>query len=401
MGSIRSSLTSRTSRPRSGHMSGISSSTQRWKEGQVGPTFQGKVNIIIVYLVKIIFVSDNTIRMLSVLKAQVTNLDSSKYKVMLVWDPDNARDIGWLTVEKDRKVDLEALQIRDVNLNKINLSSKSEPEPSNPNNESEGNIVNSNASLTFGVDNQEVIMIEDDVMEDSALHEAENMKMSVVNDADPGCKGKAQCPECKIMVNKKSFPPHMARIHGKKFVKSEQVKCEICSVRVNKVNLKFHMKLKHSILTKCEDCGKTFKSYKGLSSHKRFCKKARNNEQGKTPLGTRPTRSRSATGNVSLSLEPSLRYPGSKTAKRLAIRRSERKPKAELLKEQMEIIEARLLDNDDTKLGIKVAYIENKGRGIKVWIVIRSWIYSKIFIFKGCERFRQGRIRRRVRRGPD
>ena len=92
--------------------------------------------------------------------------------------------IGWLTVEKDRKVDLEALQIRDVNLN---LSSKSEPEPSNPNNESEGNIVNSNASLTFGVDNQEVIMIEDDVMEDSALHEAENMKMSVVNDADPGC----------------------------------------------------------------------------------------------------------------------------------------------------------------------------------------------------------------------
>lgn len=124
-------------------------------------------------------------------------------------------------------------------------------------------------------------------------------------------------------------------------------------------------------------------------------------QQGKTSLGTRQTRSRSATGNVPLSLEPSLRYPGSKTAKRLAIRRSERKPKAELLKEQMERIEARLLDNDDTKLGIEVAYIENKGRGIKVWIVIRSWIYSKIFIFKGCERFRQGRIRRRVRRGPD
>merc|ERR1719234_1370036 len=47
------------------------------------------------------------------------------------------------------------------------------------------------------------------------------------------------------------------------------------------------------------------------------------------------------------------------------IRRSERKPKAELLKEQMEGIEARLLANDDTNLGVEVAFIENKGRGIK------------------------------------
>eukprot|EP00092_Neocalanus_flemingeri_P037403 GFUD01040728.1.p1 GENE.GFUD01040728.1~~GFUD01040728.1.p1 ORF type:complete len:535 (+),score=170.00 GFUD01040728.1:281-1885(+) len=46
------------------------------------------------------------------------------------------------------------------------------------------------------------------------------------------------------------------------------------------------------------------------------------------------------------------------------IRRSERKPKAELLKEQMEGIEARLLANDDIGLGIEVAIIENKGRGI-------------------------------------
>ena len=52
-------------------------------------------------------VSDKIIRMLNVLKAQVTNLDSSKYKVMLVWDPDNARDVGWLTVEKDMKVTLK------------------------------------------------------------------------------------------------------------------------------------------------------------------------------------------------------------------------------------------------------------------------------------------------------
>ena len=47
------------------------------------------------------------------------------------------------------------------------------------------------------------------------------------------------------------------------------------------------------------------------------------------------------------------------------IRRSERKPKAELLKEQMEEIEARLLANDETNLGIEVTFIEHKGRGIK------------------------------------
>jgi len=47
------------------------------------------------------------------------------------------------------------------------------------------------------------------------------------------------------------------------------------------------------------------------------------------------------------------------------IRRSERKPKAELIKEQMEGIEARLIANDDTNLGVEVAFIENKGRGIK------------------------------------
>lgn len=47
------------------------------------------------------------------------------------------------------------------------------------------------------------------------------------------------------------------------------------------------------------------------------------------------------------------------------IRRSERKPKAEILKEQMEGIEARLLANDDKNLGVEVAFIENKGRGIK------------------------------------
>jgi histone-lysine N-methyltransferase SETD8 len=47
------------------------------------------------------------------------------------------------------------------------------------------------------------------------------------------------------------------------------------------------------------------------------------------------------------------------------IRRSERKPKGELLKEQMEGIEARLLNTDDSMLDIEITDIENKGRGIK------------------------------------
>ena len=61
---------------------------------------------------------------LSVLTEQVTNIDS-KYKVMLVWDHDNAREIGVLMVEKDTKVDPDALQFRDVNLHEITISSKS------------------------------------------------------------------------------------------------------------------------------------------------------------------------------------------------------------------------------------------------------------------------------------
>jgi len=80
-------------------------------------------------------------------------------------------------------------------------------------------------------------------------------------------------------------------------------------------------------------------------------------------------------GSVGLAEAPS---PASKAGKLAAaassshkvteyfpIRRSERKPKAELLKEQMEGIEARLLSTDDSVLDIEITMIENKGRGIK------------------------------------
>ena len=48
------------------------------------------------------------------------------------------------------------------------------------------------------------------------------------------------------------------------------------------------------------------------------------------------------------------------------IRRSERKPKAEILKAELETIGSYLAVTDDSKHGIEVAVIENKGRGIKV-----------------------------------
>ena len=50
------------------------------------------------------------------------------------------------------------------------------------------------------------------------------------------------------------------------------------------------------------------------------------------------------------------------------IRRSERKPKAELIKEELETIGESLSITDDSRHGIEVAPIENKGRGIKVGI---------------------------------
>jgi histone-lysine N-methyltransferase SETD8 len=47
------------------------------------------------------------------------------------------------------------------------------------------------------------------------------------------------------------------------------------------------------------------------------------------------------------------------------IRRSERKPKAEILKQELETIQSYLDTTDDSSLGIEIANIENKGRGIK------------------------------------
>merc|ERR1719233_80711 len=153
--------------------------------------------------------------MLSVLKEQVTNLDSSKYKVMLVWDPDNARDIGWLTVEKDIKVDLDALQVRDVNLKKIPIITvKSEPEYLNHNNEKEGYAAGSSASPSHEEDTSpEVIVIDDDDVEDSVGESRDTT-------TKPGLVGK---------VDLSSQVQHMARVHGQ-FIKTEKAKCSTCGI---------------------------------------------------------------------------------------------------------------------------------------------------------------------------
>jgi len=228
--------------------------------------------------------------MLSVLKEQVTNLDSSKYKVMLVWDPDNARDIGWLTVEKDIKVELEAMQVRDVNLNKITvITSKSESKYLNQNNEREGNAVVSSVSSSLEEHSQEVIVIDDDDIEDN-VGESQDTKPKVVGKVDLrlGRQFKVKCSECQAIVSSSYLLQHMARVHGQ-FIKTEKAKCSTCGISVNKVNLEFHMKLKHGVakdsqqstddsndsnLTNCIDCGKSFKSEKCLSSHRRWCIKA-------------------------------------------------------------------------------------------------------------------------------
>lgn len=59
------------------------------------------------------------------------------------------------------------------------------------------------------------------------------------------------------------------------------------------------------------------------------------------------------------------------------IRRSERKPKGELLKEQMEGIEARLLSTDDSTLDIKIIPIENKGRGI---VAVKDFVKGEFVV---------------------
>lgn len=226
--------------------------------------------------------------MLSELKAQVTNLDRSKYKVMLVWDPENARDVGWLTVEKGFKVDLEVLQVRDINLDKV--ISCFNCERSEPNNEVEVNTADSSSKLSQGEVNEDVIVIDDEDAIKDNLIQVKDLNQHFACSVDP-IKNKVKCPECQNYLTRGYFLEHMARIHGR-IIKDEKVNCAICGAHVHKMYLNFHKKHKHGIgneasvnmnienkTAACFDCGKVFKSNKSLYSHRRWCIKS-----NKSPL---------------------------------------------------------------------------------------------------------------------
>jgi hypothetical protein len=66
--------------------------------------------------------------MLEEVRRQVGSLDAAKYKVALVWDPVTSRDVGWLTVKRDVKVDLLMFQVRDVNLETLVGNRRGVPE---------------------------------------------------------------------------------------------------------------------------------------------------------------------------------------------------------------------------------------------------------------------------------
>lgn len=94
-----------------------------------------------------------------------------------------------------------------------------------------------------------------------------------------------------------------------------------------------------------------------------------NKRQAALPSSTQQSSNTTPTTSTNLGTKAAKLAQAANTSHKVTeyfpIRRSERKPKAELLKEQMEGIEARLLANEDTNLGVEVAFIENKGRGIK------------------------------------
>jgi len=205
--------------------------------------------------------------MLNEMTSQVTSLDLSKFKVMLVWDPDNARDVGWLTVEKDARVDLSVLQVRDVNLAKASCCKGA------------GTSNEPNQEVTFGVNNVEGVEMNGNNENNSG--EAIASKVGVVDKAKL-FEYRLKCKECGLSVLSSQMGFHMKRAHDKIF-KYEKVSCDICGCTVDKVNLNIHKRLIHDSadspskprpshkVTMCNNCGKEFSSPKSLSSHKRWC----------------------------------------------------------------------------------------------------------------------------------
>jgi len=211
----------------------------------------------------------------------VKNLDLSQYKVMLVWDPDSARDVGWLTVERGFKVVLSELQVRDVNLNKVVISSSKEEEDGNNNDNEEDHNVTDSSNHDFKEANQEVMKDVERTSESGNIDDG-----SLPSKVTVGGKGKRyypenriHCSDCDIFVTSGYYNQHRVRVHGETFKKFEKVKCDICGFHVNEVNLEFHKQTIHGVggiknnktkakSFKCSGCSKTFPTTKGLALHK-------------------------------------------------------------------------------------------------------------------------------------
>jgi len=89
-----------------------------------------------------------------------------------------------------------------------------------------------------------------------------------------------------------------------------------------------------------------------------------------------------ATQQAQVGSKPALALAASsshKVTEYVPIRRSgrERKPKAERQREQNELIQARLQANDDVGQEMEVAYVENKGRGVKV---VRGFLQGEFVV---------------------
>lgn len=99
---------------------------------------------------------------------------------------------------------------------------------------------------------------------------------------------------------------------------------------------------------------------------KKSTKSSKQTKRQNPPVASSPAQQQPAnTANTKAGKLQAAANTSHKVTEYFPIRRSERKPKAELLKEELETIGECLAVTDDSRHGIEVVPIENKGRGIK------------------------------------
>ena len=240
-------------------------------------------------------------KVLGDIRRQAVHLDSSKYKVMVVWDPFQSRDIGWLTVLKNIEVNLANLQVRDVNLTAF-VSSKSLADSSSSAVMGRSEIVSEEAmretSFSSNMTNlsQDVICVSGDSMEEDFFeYPAMDFNKNVVNiKSEQGVQFpntskqnwgrkvgvKRQCPQCYLQVFHRDFLKHLRSVHGVET--GSEVICDICDIPVSKYNLEFHKATAHAPKARKAPvgfkfvcyCGKKYSTASGLNQHKtRYCGK--------------------------------------------------------------------------------------------------------------------------------